>query len=570
MATYDNPKGISPLLPIAGVPGITLPDDFFLEAADRGLVPGSVASKPEEKLPPLVSPVRFPLRNVEDYGDAISRLIGAYSGPGFNLIFRPHSDKNEDAKAKSKDQKPLFTIPAGGSLQPDLLELNLTHELWTFPRADLGAVPNRVASAKNDVVIRGIPYTQIVRDVTNPNNGTRVPVDSLGKSTDKGLQKLISDIHFEPGLLIQVPNSMPVSKEPTISRMASIPHGTTINAQGAKATKVDVFKPGDVKFDGRLRPDIPAFSSTASAPFELDSTGPIDAFENNQFNLQNAEATRLPQNMQPFLDSKTPVESITKKMVQDPNELIRNHNAGKIFSQVITFTVATTPTQPLDKQACPHMAARAAMNATKIAVADMDKQINDTKTSNEVKQALLQAKDAVTKAMQLCDPNEASAISTKKMDEAKKSAATAPAIGTSNIAQLDGTTGEGPNARTGKVSSTFWISTVVYTVNVKEKFQPKLDVNGNVVMDKDNKPSVSMPPLEPEEKGKLVKGTVPTFVFPADRVVEAGRYQVEATQIQYSQTVNLIFNGSGWPHISVATLVPVRPVVINFAKKLPA
>jgi len=35
---------------------------------------------------------------------------------------------------------------------------------------------------------------------------------------------------------------------------------------------------------------------------------------------------------------------------------------------------------------------------------------------------------------------------------------------------------------------------------------------------------------------------------------------VPYTQIQYTQTVLLNFNGLTWPHVSVATLVPNKPV----------
>lgn len=133
--------------------------------------------------------------------------------------------------------------------------------------------------------------------------------------------------------------------------------------------------------------------------------------------------------------------------------------------------------------------------------------------------------------------------------------ATAPATGSANIAFLDGNLGKSdPNARTGKVDATFWISTVVYTLDVKQDFTPG--------------PSAKPLILDPIEKPQFPKDTVPSFVFPLDKKVGAGIYRVEATQIQYSQIVNLIFNTLVWPHISVATIVPVRPVLVNFAKFL--
>jgi hypothetical protein len=55
----------------------------------------------------------------------------------------------------------------------------------------------------------------------------------------------------------------------------------------------------------------------------------------------------------------------------------------------------------------------------------------------------------------------------------------------------------------------------------------------------------------------------PTFlVDPPVPITQARRIAVTSTQIQYSQTVILNFNGLAWPHVSVATLVPSEPVTI--------
>jgi hypothetical protein len=51
-------------------------------------------------------------------------------------------------------------------------------------------------------------------------------------------------------------------------------------------------------------------------------------------------------------------------------------------------------------------------------------------------------------------------------------------------------------------------------------------------------------------------------VNPGREVTEARTITIRFTQIQYSQTVNLSFNGLTWPHVSVATLVSSTPVTI--------
>jgi hypothetical protein len=549
MGDYINPEGTSPLAPLEGVPGITLPGDFALEAADRSL-DGSenIGSKPQPLPAPKSEHVRFPSRDATIYGEAIARLVGAFSGPGFNLIFRPHTDKTPP------DAPKCLKLP-----ENDLLELNLTHELWTFPsvKTDLGGIPNRVAEPgpseagkiRKDVFLRGIPYTQIVRDVTDTSNdfkGRRIPVTRLGKSIDKALQGQIQDIHFEPGLFIHVPDSTPVSDKPTISRMASIPHGTTINAQGLAATRLDGTAPPNIQFNPE-----------ASKPFFLDNKGVVTFFDKDQFDLNNKGATRLPQDLEPFL-AKNSIESITPKMVEDPNHLIQKHNENKTFSQVIKFKVSTLPDQMLSKQSCPHLAARSAMNA---AVEQINK-IASTSSADD-KNQLTTAINTLLGGLKLIEtptanlPNGPDQVNL----EALREAATAPAIGSANIAFLDGDLGDGtnPNAKTAKVESTFWISTVVYTIEVKENFVPGMDPTG--------KPKF-LPPLDPIPTSSWAKDTVPQFVFPSNKPIEAGKYIVEATQIQYSQTVDLIFNTLAWPHISVATLVPVRPIVVNFAKRI--
>ncbi|KAL9085266.1 MAG: hypothetical protein Q9165_007700 [Trypethelium subeluteriae] len=468
--------------------GSATESDFALEAADRSLVgPGPLGEKP--KAEPTDS-IRYPKRDPVVYGEAIARLVGSFSGPGFNVIFRPHSDQKLDQKFK-------LNLP-----DPDLLELNLTHELWTFPtiKADLGEIPNRVSlpgtegKAREDAFLRGIPYTQIVRDVTDTSTdkGTRVPVDRLGNSIDKKKRALIQDIHFEPGLLIHVPNSTPVSDQPTINRMASIPHGTTINAQGAAA----------VRADGTSAPDI-TFSKFDSKPFKINNSGVVPFFDQNQFDLGNGNATRLPQDMKPFLDRKS-IESITVEMVQDPNELIRKHNANKTFSQVIKFKVSTTPIQALEKQACPHLATRAAVDAINTAVTSMDRRIALT-TGVVVKNNLEKAKKAIIEALTSVNESVNEPVASLPQSADARAAATAPAIGTANIAFLDGdlAPGANPNARTGKVEATFWISTVKYSLDVKEKFTPGKREDG-----KDK-----ILQLDPVEKDKFPRDTVPSFVF---------------------------------------------------------
>lgn len=129
-----------------------------------------------------------------------------FAGTGCNTIWRPRS------------KTPIPPPVAGAS--PDVLAFNLTAETMAFS-GPLGDVPNRGVTAQADLVLRGIPYVQRVGAFENPATGLN---DS----------KKPAGIHFEPGVFMFVPKSddNPPGQPATINRMASIPHGTTINAQG--------------------------------------------------------------------------------------------------------------------------------------------------------------------------------------------------------------------------------------------------------------------------------------------------------------------------------------------------
>lgn len=90
----------------------------------------------------------------------------------------------------------------------------------------------------------GIPYTQVVTNIGN---------ESIGKP-DLPLEDR-KGIHFEQGLFIRTPDLGPFTGDnfnvkvaepilgPTIIKMASIPHGTTINAQCEEPQQMIARKP---------------------------------------------------------------------------------------------------------------------------------------------------------------------------------------------------------------------------------------------------------------------------------------------------------------------------------------
>lgn len=117
----------------------------------------------------------------------LADLPGTWVGHGFNAIWRPH---------------PL------SSGHDRFLELNLTDETLVFTRIN-GAIPNR-GLAMPDIDMFGVTYLQQINEAGQPANG----------------------LHIEPGIWANVPQTSNPAEPPTVVRMASIPHGTVINAQG--------------------------------------------------------------------------------------------------------------------------------------------------------------------------------------------------------------------------------------------------------------------------------------------------------------------------------------------------
>jgi hypothetical protein len=220
----------------------------------------------------------------------LAAFTGAFHGSGFNTIFRP------DLGSPTK-----LPVPVAGS--DNLLELNLTRETLSFSPS-LGSVPNR-GEVMPDIFLNGVPYLQVITDVTVP----RQPVG----------------IHFEPGLWMAVPATTDPKEGPTLTRMASIPHGTTIEAQGTFTT-----------IDGK--PDIAAVSIT---PFTIGQ--PANTIQFPSQTAANKGTARIPQDLTPFVAAGT----ITQEMLDDPNTFLRNHIASQTITSTTVIVISTDPAAPL-------------------------------------------------------------------------------------------------------------------------------------------------------------------------------------------------------------------------------
>jgi hypothetical protein len=124
-----------------------------------------------------------------------------------------------------------------------------------------------------------------------------------------------------------------------------------------------------------------------------------------------------------------------------------------------------------------------------------------------------------------------------------------PGGGVANIDFLQGTGGN-LNALAFSLTATFWIETVEHKINIGGPLFPL--------------PKIPAPGVAPENK-PLVFQTPSGVTFtgtPPSPIVGPRTLTLHSTQIQYSQTVQLNFNGLSWPHVSVATLVPTSSLPI--------
>jgi hypothetical protein len=206
---------------------------------------------------------------------SLSQLPGTWVGEGFNSIWRPH-----DISASSQDR---------------FLELNLTSETLVFTEIN-GDIPNR-GLFMPDIVMRGLTYMQQISERNDPTQG----------------------LHIEPGIWAHVPATTNPAEPRTVVRMASIPHGTTILAQGR----------------GTVVPGAPAIPDNNIIPFGIhQSPPPNSAFQGELANFPEMN-----------LSVPTPFRfespGVTQQMVRNPNSVLQQAFQGQTIENTLIINVTT-------------------------------------------------------------------------------------------------------------------------------------------------------------------------------------------------------------------------------------
>jgi len=232
--------------------------------------------------PPVPTPAPTPVAAVPppDLG-ALQGLLGSWAGSGLNTIWRPNQ-------------------PATGSDR--FLEINVTQEILEFEVIP-GTIPNR-GLLQGDLFMTGVRYLQQISDanVKDPATGD-----------DAGL-------HIEPGLWLSVPVTTNPTVPATVARLASIPHGTTIVAQGLASTVA-------------AGPVVPTVTIT---PFAIGNPGAPVTFPEQTLATSTA-----------FRTSGVGLTGVTQPMLDNPNSVLTAATAGQRIATTTTLVVSSDTTMPV-------------------------------------------------------------------------------------------------------------------------------------------------------------------------------------------------------------------------------
>lgn len=198
-----------------------------------------------------------------DFGP-LAELAGTWVGRGFNFISLPDFDNPQGPQA--------FRV-----------KVNATHEILEFHPIG-GAVPNRGSTGQKDINLFGMTYLQRISDALTSEA-----------------------MHIEPGFWLNVPETEVPKQGATVVRMGSIPHGTSVMAQGKH---IPVVNGG------------PKFAVASTTPFT--GAGPIK----DPVYLAPFDAAVLPPGFRP-------------PFLQNPNLALETAIVGQTITKTVVLSVST-------------------------------------------------------------------------------------------------------------------------------------------------------------------------------------------------------------------------------------
>jgi len=240
---------------------------------------------------PYIPSIRITKSNDEVLKDLglLAELAGTWHGKGFNLIARPDG--------------------TGGA--PLFLELNQTHE--TLRVDPIGSeIPNR-GNGVPDIDLFGLTYLQKISDAVT--HGA---------------------LHIEPGIWVNVPDPALPAGQQNVVRMATIPHGNALLAQG---TAIKVTPAGGTF----------AIAPVNTAPFPqggaMPAGGTVSAFP--EYNLtvpESAANPRTPLGDAPPVPLPAAIDGIAMQtVINDPTRLLQEAIKGQNILEMVVINIATEP-----------------------------------------------------------------------------------------------------------------------------------------------------------------------------------------------------------------------------------
>jgi hypothetical protein len=224
----------------------------------------------------------------------LQNLAGTWEGRGFNLIARPDKE-------------------GGGPL---FLELNQTREILKVdPIAS--SIPNR-GFGQDDIELFGLTYLQKISD-----------------STTGGA------LHIEPGIWVTQPGTTappetPAAGQQIIARMATIPHGNALLAQGA-AIDVTTLTGGTFQI-----------TPVNTAPFGVGTPMPPGGTQGGfpPYDLSNTTAAatdfRTPFGDNPAVPLPASIDTVPMQtVINDPTRLLQQAIKGQFIEQMVVLNIAT-------------------------------------------------------------------------------------------------------------------------------------------------------------------------------------------------------------------------------------
>jgi hypothetical protein len=194
-------------------------------AAGTADAPAPAGKRPDRR-------ASVPMKKILDQLGPLREMPGTWVGHGFNTVSLPDFDN-----------------PSGA--QPFRVKLSATREILEFTKIG-GNVPNRGSDGQLDINLFGLSYFQRITDALSNE-----------------------PLHLEPGFWLRVPETKVPFQPETVVRMGSIPHGTTILAQGFSGTfpSGPKFDPADIT-PISIKTNVPITNPVYLAPFSAATLPP--------------------------------------------------------------------------------------------------------------------------------------------------------------------------------------------------------------------------------------------------------------------------------------------------------